>query len=284
MPTGSLSDSFWNSQGGTVNNQLLMDYIQSKEWQNAVNAGVEDNLKGGSSQAEYELYQRLLNDSMARGGVNAGGQGSMGTGLGGATNTPSAAAGGGIDSRGGDNMITSNAMGISQIVNATISWHAHNRYADLLESLELDLPDAISQAETGYRQLARRGLPGIDQYKQDVNNLFAQAMTEADKTGNLNTRMGQLQTSQKMVTDALTKLNLQDMSQQMRNQLTLLKFLDSVKAPYEQNIKEFDIQKTLAAQQERMKGTQEAMQGATNATFDISNSINDIIGMAAGGM
>jgi len=273
---GSLAQSYFNSPQylGDGSSSLATSFMETPEWQNFINTPEWQKLIGQGVEDVYlgNQVRGVAPDSLSKETLSSAG------------NVPPASQGGGIDSRSGDNMITQMGMGISQIVNAKISWDAHDRYARLLETLQLDLPSAIIQAETGYRELARRGLPGIEQYKQDVLNLFAQSMTEADKTGNINTRMSQLSSSQKMVTDALSSLNLQDMSQQMRNQLTLLKFLDTVKAPYQQNILEFDIQKKLAAEQERMIGGQEAMQGATNATYDISNSINSIISMAAGGM
>ena len=148
------------------------------------------------------------------------------------------------------------------IAKGIVAKSAHNKYAKQLESMEMKMPDAVSQAEGVRTDLAYGDMPGFADMMAGVDSNTASTMTQAK----------QVATSPAALMDALVQsstageqgkreLGVQNAQAQQTNQASLARFFESVKSPAEQRIIQFDIDKKIASNKERMQGTADLMGG-----------------------
>lgn len=159
----------------------------------------------------------------------------------------------------------------ASLVGGLYGQNSHDKYASLLESQNLTMPQSIPQAEGMARSMASNGLVGYEKYKADILNNVAGNTAQAKELGSGNSVLKLLSDSISGSNDAIQNLDIQDENAKRQNQMQLINFLTTVKAPYEQRIQEFDLQKKMAAEQERMAGDKENQSG-----------IMDTIGSLAG--
>jgi hypothetical protein len=133
------------------------------------------------------------------------------------------------------------------IAKGIVAKSAHNKYAKQLESMEMKMPDAVSQAEGVRTDLAYGDMPGFADMMAGVDSNTASTMTQAK----------QVATSPAALMDALVQsstageqgkreLGVQNAQAQQTNQASLARFFESVKSPAEQRIIQFDIDKKIA--------------------------------------
>lgn len=185
--------------------------------------------------------------------------------------------GGGMSSAGAQS-----AAGWSSLVNSFISNSMHKKYANLLEEQQLTLPRSLNEAESIQRNLSTQGLIGYDTMRQGLFDSLAELTNKASETGEPASVLKTLADSYTKVEDTLNNLQISNADAKMKNQLALMTFLSQVKSPYEQRIQEFDISKRLAAEQERMQGKKDLMEGATSLVTNESAAVGSVLNMFMG--
>jgi hypothetical protein len=175
------------------------------------------------------------------------------------------------------------ATGWSSLANSFISNAMHKKYADLLMQQKLTIPRSLYEAESIQRNQATQGLPGYDNMRQGLFDSLAEVTNKANETGQSSSVLKTLADSYSNVENTLNSLQITNADAKMKNQLALMGFLSSVKSPYEQRIQEFEISKRLAAEQERMQGKKDLMEGATSLVTNESGAVGSILDMVMGG-
>lgn len=132
----------------------------------------------------------------------------------------------------------------------------HNKYAELLMQQKLTMPEGISEAESIFGKKAQEGLIGKDligaSIDENLSNTIRTAKTVADSPSALIEALIQGSTS---AAEQKRKLGVEDATVRSGNEAMFANFLANVKAPAEARLEEFEINKILSAQAEKMKGT-----------------------------
>lgn len=123
------------------------------------------------------------------------------------------------------------------------------------------MPSGITEAEMLYKQLANVGLPGAEKIKENIFAAAAGNLSEARRTtGNMTDYLEILNRAYTGAEDRAGGVDIQDATAKANNTAALAQFLSGVKAPAEQNIQDFNIQKNLDIQREKMVGTNNIFQ------------------------
>jgi hypothetical protein len=154
-----------------------------------------------------------------------------------------------------------------QLASGIIGKTQHDKYANLIEDQELEMPGAIGKAESIYDQLASQGLPGKETIQGDIESMIPANLSVAkevvDSPSALIDLIGK---TSAQTSDQMRKLGVADASAKVQNQAQLGSFLSQVKAPMEMDINKFGIERDLSAQRERMAGWSELTQGVAGAS------------------
>ena len=169
------------------------------------------------------------------------------------------------------------ATGWSDLVNSFIANRMHQEYAKKLETTDLT-PASIYEAESGYRNNATRGLQGVDTMRQSLFSSIPAMTNKAQEVGQSTSVLKALSDSYTNVENALSQLNITDADAKVKNQMALMQFLSSVKAPYD----EANIAKMFAAERERQAGKKELMAGASSLVQNESGAVGSILDMFMG--
>lgn len=129
-------------------------------------------------------------------------------------------------------------------------------YQETLKKQQMTMPSGITEAEMIYQQLANVGLPGAEKMKENLFATAAANLSEARRTtGNMSDYMEILNRAFTGAEDRASGIDIQDAQAKAANMGTLAQFLSGVKAPAEQNIQNFNIQKALDIEREKMNST-----------------------------
>jgi hypothetical protein len=129
-------------------------------------------------------------------------------------------------------------------------------YQEILDKQNMTIPSGITEAEQIYKQLANVGLPGAENIKENIFAAAAGNLSEARRTtGNMSDYLEILNRAFTGAEDRATGVDVQDATMKATNKGQLAQFLAGTKAPFEQQIQEFNIQKALDSQREKMNST-----------------------------
>jgi hypothetical protein len=142
----------------------------------------------------------------------------------------------------------------------------HNDYADLIEDQELNMPGSMGSAESIYQGLASQGLPGKETIQAGIESAMPSTINTAKEVvDSPSALLDLLSRSSASTAEQTRNLGVQDAQARVGNEAMLADFYTRAKAPLEMRINEFDIQKTLDAERERMMGLSELLGGASQA-------------------
>jgi len=142
----------------------------------------------------------------------------------------------------------------------------HDDYANLLEDQELNMPGAMGSAESIYQGLASQGLPGKETIQDSIDATIPGTLSAAKEVvDSPSALLDLLSKSSSSVAEQTRNLGVQDAQAKTQNEAMLADFYTRAKAPMEMQINQFDIQKTLDAERERMLGWSELFGGASQA-------------------
>lgn len=152
--------------------------------------------------------------------------------------------------------------GLSQLFSGIKANREHKKFADLLMQQNLVMPSGITNAESIYKQNATQGLPGYESYVADALSLLPGTLNTARQTvDNPSQLLEAVSRAQSVASNKIRDLGIADAGSKLQNEVAFAEFLSNVKAPMEKEINMFDINKTLAAQSERMLGQAEMWKG-----------------------
>lgn len=151
---------------------------------------------------------------------------------------------------------------VTGIAKGIMGKNAHNNYADDLAGVSMTMPKAILEAEGVKKDLAYGNMPGLSDMLGGADAGTASMMTKAKRVA----------TSPGALIDALvessTEAEASKRDTMMKNAIfktqnkdNLANFLAGVKAPAEQAIEEFDVNKKISIMKERMLGDKTLMDG-----------------------
>lgn len=152
---------------------------------------------------------------------------------------------------------------------------SHRDFADYLNDQKFTMPTAMDSAESEFRNIASKGLPGKETIEDDIQSQVARSIglgkQVADSPSAL---LDLLSKSNEMATSNLRQLGIQDASAQLGNRMQLAEFLSRAKAPMEAMIDDKNINLGISAERERMMGTQELIQGITGGLGGLAQGVS----------
>lgn len=152
------------------------------------------------------------------------------------------------------------------LAGGAVGMWQHNKYANLLEDQNLTMPDAMGKAESIYGGLASQGLQGYDTIQQNIESRMPSTINLAKETVDSPSALIDLLAKTNAESAAQTRqLGVQDAQAKSYNQNVLGDFLSRAKAPMEMQLQQFEIQKKLDAERERMLGWSELFGSAVGA-------------------
>jgi hypothetical protein len=157
---------------------------------------------------------------------------------------------------------------ISDFSSMLSAGNEHRDYANEILDQNMEMPGGIHEAETELIKLSQ-GLPGYEVLKQRIMNTVPTLMSQFEQLGSTNQVLAELGKAGGRASYQLDSLGVQNEEAKLRNNLALINFLGNVKAPMQAKINEFDINKKLAADQERLLASKEDAQGVENVASDL---------------
>jgi len=150
------------------------------------------------------------------------------------------------------------------ILSGIFGKRAHNKYADELMKVNLPMPTAVGQSESLYNTLANQNMPGYLNMLTGIQSGIGSGLTQAENVSSspdaiLNT-LAQLTTAGQQQAN---RLGIQNANYRTQGLSNLARFLGTVKAGYQNEINNFNVNKQISAMKERMLGSQELMKGIT---------------------
>ena len=153
---------------------------------------------------------------------------------------------------------------VANIAGGIFGKSEHDKYADLVESLQQEMPSEMDTAKDVYAGQSTKGLTGYDTTKDNIEGQTLTSLNEAKKYAESPAAIlgliGKMQSSQ---SGQMRALGVQDSQAHDANQLGYAKFLSQVYAPAKTNLDKYNASLVMGAQQERMAGTSELMGGIT---------------------
>lgn len=151
---------------------------------------------------------------------------------------------------------------VTGIAKGIMAKSAHNKYANNLSGLEMEMPSAVKEAEGILKSNANANMAGYADMLAGVDSGTAKTMTQAkDISSSPTALMDALIKSTTAGQQTKTQLGIQNAQYRNAQDERLASFLSSVKAPAEQRINQFDIDKKLAVARERMVADKALMEG-----------------------
>lgn len=150
-----------------------------------------------------------------------------------------------------------------ELIQGSKAKQAHDQYAARLERMNKEIPEAVQQADELYEVMAQEGLPGKEIIQESISDQIASAYGKAgEQLGaypDLFTYLTNLQTNEART---MRDLEVEDARAKLANMQQYAQFLSTIKGGYEADVEQFNLDKILAAERERMAGTAEFMEAA----------------------
>lgn len=148
------------------------------------------------------------------------------------------------------------------IAKGIVAKNAREQYIESLKKANMTMPESIKVADLMMGDMAGRGLAGYDTLQSNVESSGAEAFTQGKKVATSPAALMDLIT--KVDTNrskSMMELGVQDAMTRDKNYNAYASFLSRVKAPAEQRLQQFKIDKRLAIAREKMLATKELMEG-----------------------
>jgi len=153
---------------------------------------------------------------------------------------------------------------IGGIASGIVANKAHQKYANELMNVQMQMPSAVGQAEGIYNRLANQNIPGYQDMLQGLQSGVASQMTQAEQASSSPTAiLNALAGASTRAQQGAQQLGIQNANYRTQGEQNLANFLGTTKAGYENQINQFNVDKQISAMKERMLGTQQLMQGIT---------------------
>lgn len=176
---------------------------------------------------------------------------------------------------------------------------AHEDYADVLRSIDWDMPGAMGQAETLLKEMSSQGLPGMARRTGKVESALPTSINAAKKVvSSPSDLLGVLSNMNNQVSDSVANLEIADATAELENKGKYASFLGGQKANAEMLIQNLQNETTMSIGAEEMAGKTELVNsimqglglGATmgggliqaDAIKENSLSLKDYVMMGAG--
>ena len=138
----------------------------------------------------------------------------------------------------------------------------HRKMAKTIQEQEKTIPESLLRAETILEDLAVQGLPGLDNMRAEleaelptsINQLKELAVSPSGTLG----AAANMQTS---INKGLRGLLVEDADRKTANRSALANFLTFPMAQAENRVEDFNVQKNIMAQEEKMAGVSELFEG-----------------------
>jgi len=151
---------------------------------------------------------------------------------------------------------------VTGIVKGITAKKAHEKYAKELSGLSMEMPSAISEVEGIRSDLAYADMPGYADMMAGVDSGTATTMTGAKKVATSPSALMDALISSSTAGEAgKRELGIKNAMFQREGQSDLARFLSTVKAPAEQRINQFEIDKQIGVAKENMMGSKALMEG-----------------------
>jgi len=139
---------------------------------------------------------------------------------------------------------------------------AHEKYADVLRSINWDMPDALNQAETILKLAASEGLPGLETRRGRVEGVLPTSLNEAKKVvSSPSDLLGILTKMNNDVSDSVTNLEITDAQTEIENKNRYASFLSGPKANTELLLQNLRNETEISAAGEDLAGVSELFAG-----------------------
>jgi len=153
----------------------------------------------------------------------------------------------------------STGAGIAQGLAALFG---HRKMAKTIQEQEKTIPESLLRAQTILEDLAVQGLPGLDNMRAEleaelptsINQLKELAVSPSGMLG----AAANMQTS---INKGLRGLLIEDANRKTANRSALANFLSFPMAQAENRVEDFNVQKNIMAQEEKMAGVSELFEG-----------------------
>jgi len=135
---------------------------------------------------------------------------------------------------------------------------AHEEYADVLRSIDWNMPGALEQAETVLKEMSSQGLPGMARRTGKVESILPTSINQAKKVvSSPSDLLGILTDMNTQTTDAVADLEIADAQAELTNKGNYASFLGNQKANAEMLIQNLQNETTMSAAAEEMAGKTE---------------------------
>lgn len=152
--------------------------------------------------------------------------------------------------------------GISQLIGGISANKQHKKYAELLAQQNMTMPSGITDAEGIFKKNASQGLPGYEQYAQDINSLLPSTVNTAKEVvDNPSQLLDAVMRAQETAGSKMRDLGIADAGAKLQNEAAYAGFLSNTKAPMETALEEFKMNRDLGVMKEKMAGKQELWKG-----------------------
>lgn len=156
------------------------------------------------------------------------------------------------------------ASAIPSIFGGISAKKSYNKYANLLEGLKLDMPEEINVVGEMLRQRMSKDMPGYESAKTDAMNTIPATMREVLKAADSpSTVLSMLNSIRGDAATNINQINVQNALQKIQSESNYANFLSGVKAPMKMQIQEYGNQAKANAEQARMTGKAQMIQGIT---------------------
>lgn len=175
--------------------------------------------------------------------------------------------------------------GIANLIGGISANKKHKEYAKMLQGLSMTMPTAITDAETLYKGNASQGLPGYETYMADIESLLPSTVNVGrEVVDNPSQLLDMVAKASATAGSKIRDLGIEDADAKLKNEVALANFLSSVKAPMQNDIQMFDIQKKVAGQQEKMAGAAELWKGIGNFGGTLDSAATAIFSAGGGNL
>ena len=151
---------------------------------------------------------------------------------------------------------------ITGLMKGVLGKVASNQFIRETSHLQASVPSAVTQAGAIMGQQANMGLSSVDLIKGNMMSANATNFGKAKKVATTPTQlMAALMSSNEASLQGERDVDVQDAMMRNQNQQRYASWLSTIKAPAEQRVEDFDINKALGIARERMQGTANLMGG-----------------------
>ena len=161
-------------------------------------------------------------------------------------------------------LIGGGVSALTGIISGAVAKKQHNKYADILNKQTFEIPESVGTANDIMANLSTQGIVGMDRIAEKTRSSLPSSVSAyKDIVDNPMALLGATQTAEQNVNDKLAEFYIGDAAAKAENMRKYAGFQSDVVAGWEGKKDEFEREKALAIQREKMAGTKELLQGVT---------------------